>query len=112
MSSDSLKYSVNSKRDVRAEESGTNNSKDIRIEGFDIAIGEKVLIRGANITLSYGRRYGFVGRNGLGKTTLLRMIAEGQLKIPSHISLLHVEQEVVGDDTVALDSVLESDTVG
>lgn len=100
-----------SKKDVRAEESGTNNNKDIRIEGFDIAIGEKVLIRGANITLSYGRRYGFVGRNGLGKTTLLRMISEGQLKIPSHVSLLHVEQEVVGDDTIALDSVLESDTV-
>ena len=39
-------------------------------------------------------RYGFVGRNGLGKTTLLRMISEKQLLIPSHISVLHVEQEV------------------
>ena len=29
--------------------------------------------------------------------------------IPSHISILHVEQEVVGDDTPALQSVLESD---
>ena len=41
-------------------------------------------------------RYGFVGRNGLGKTTLLRMISEKQLMIPSHISVLHVEQEVGG----------------
>ena len=41
-----------------------------------------------------GCRYGFVGRNGLGKTTLLRMISEKQLMIPSHISVLHVEQEV------------------
>ena len=32
-----------------------------------------------------------------------------QLKIPSHISVLHVEQEVVGDDTKALQSVLECD---
>lgn len=38
------------------------------------------------------------------------MIASKQLKIPSHISILHVEQEVVGDDTVALQSVLECDT--
>lgn len=52
-----------------------------------------------------------MGRNGLGKTTLLRMIASKQLKIPSHISILHVEQEVVGDDTIALQSVLECDTV-
>ncbi len=37
-------------------------------------------------------------------------MCSGGLKIPSHISILHVEQEVVGDDTEALDSVLESDT--
>ncbi len=36
--------------------------------------------------------------------------SSGELCIPSHISLLHVEQEVTGDDTVALDSVLECDT--
>ena len=30
--------------------------------------------------------------------------------VPSHITILHVEQEVVGDDTQALDSVLECDT--
>ena len=35
----------------------------------------------------------------------------GQLRIPSHISILHVEQEVVGDDTPALQSVLECDFV-
>nr|QTW43718.1 ABCF3 [Eurytemora affinis] len=102
---------VISKKEVRAELSGNNNSKDIHLENFDITYGEKVLIRGADVTLAYGRRYGFVGRNGLGKTTVLRMISEKQLKIPSHISILHVEQEVVGDDTRAIDSVLESDIV-
>jgi ATP-binding cassette subfamily F protein 3 len=35
----------------------------------------------------------------------------GQLRIPSHISILHVEQEVVGDETAALESVLQCDTV-
>ena len=33
------------------------------------------------------------------------------MKIPSHISILHVEQEVVGDDTPALESVLQCDTL-
>lgn len=61
--------------------------------------------------LAFGRRYGLVGRNGLGKTTLLRMIFNRQLRIPSHISVLHVEQEVIGDDTPAIESVLECDTV-
>lgn len=70
----------------------------------------RVLLQNAELVLANGRRYGLVGRNGLGKSTLLRMISEKQLKIPSHISILHVEQEVVGDDTSALDSVLECDT--
>jgi hypothetical protein len=39
------------------------------------------------------------------------LACSGQLRIPSHISVLHVEQEVVGDDTPALESVLECDTV-
>lgn len=61
--------------------------------------------------LAFGRRYGLVGRNGLGKTTLLRMISNRQLHIPSHITVLHVEQEVVGDDTPAIQSVLECDLI-
>ena len=47
----------------------------------------------------------------MGKTTLLRAISKRELYIPSHVTVLHVEQEVVGDDTLATDSVLEADTV-
>ena len=36
-------------------------------------------------------------------------VCSGNLKIASHISVLHVEQEVTGDDTLALQSVLECD---
>ncbi len=65
---------VISKKDARAEAAGLT-SKDIRIENFDIAYGEKVLLKGADVTLVYGRRYGMVGRNGLGKSTMLKMIS-------------------------------------
>ncbi|XP_068150002.1 ATP-binding cassette sub-family F member 3 [Drosophila tropicalis] len=101
---------VTNKKNTKMDQKGLNRSMDIKIENFDLAFGEKVLLQNANLLLSFGRRYGLVGRNGLGKTTLLRMIAERQLQIPSHISVLHVEQEVVGDDTSAVDSVLECDT--
>lgn len=86
-------------------------TKDIKIEGFDVAFGEKVLLKNADLSLTFGRRYGLVGRNGLGKSTLLKMMSSRQLLIPSNLSILHVEQEVVGDETIALQSVLESDTV-
>ena len=51
-----------------------------------------VLLSSANLTLSYGRRYGLLGRNGVGKTTLLKTIARRELRLPSHLSILHVEQ--------------------
>ncbi|GAB1599407.1 ATP-binding cassette sub-family F member 3-like [Argonauta hians] len=97
------------RRDTKSDSAGSNKSYDIRIDNFDVSYGEKSLLVDASIHLVYGRRYGFVGRNGLGKTTVLQMISSGQLKIPSHITILHVEQEVVGDETLALQSVLESD---
>jgi len=97
------------KKDIKNDQSG--KVVDIRIENFDLAYGSKVLLANCNLIMAFGRRYGFVGRNGLGKTTLLRAISKRELYIPSHISVLHVEQEVRGDDTVAVDSVLEADTV-
>uniref|UniRef100_A0A670Z8G9 ATP binding cassette subfamily F member 3 n=1 Tax=Pseudonaja textilis TaxID=8673 RepID=A0A670Z8G9_PSETE len=100
-----------SKKENRLEMSGKNKSYDVRIENFDVSFGERVLLTGADLNLAYGRRYGLVGRNGLGKTTLLKMIASRNLRIPLHISILHVEQEVAGDETPALQSVLECDTV-
>ncbi|KAI5281765.1 ATP-binding cassette sub-family F member 3 isoform X1 [Manis pentadactyla] len=100
-----------SRKESRLESSGKNKSYDVRIENFDVSFGDRVLLTGADVNLAWGRRYGLVGRNGLGKTTLLKMLATRSLRVPSHISLLHVEQEVAGDDTPALQSVLESDTV-
>uniref|UniRef100_A0AAQ5YRM2 ATP-binding cassette sub-family F member 3 n=1 Tax=Amphiprion ocellaris TaxID=80972 RepID=A0AAQ5YRM2_AMPOC len=100
---------ASSKKDNRVDQSGKNRSYDIRIENFDVSFGERCLLQGAELSLASGRRYGLIGRNGLGKTTLLKMLASRNLRVPGHISILHVEQEVAGDETAALQSVLESD---
>ncbi|XP_078420530.1 ATP-binding cassette sub-family F member 3 isoform X1 [Cetorhinus maximus] len=102
---------ASNKKESRLEASGKNKSYDIKIENFDVSYGDRSLLTGADLHLAYGRRYGLVGRNGLGKTTLLKMMSARSLRVPSHISILHVEQEVVGDETQALQSVLECDTV-
>ncbi|XP_056139288.1 ATP-binding cassette sub-family F member 3 [Lampris incognitus] len=102
---------ASSKKDSRVDQSGKSRSYDIRIENFDVSFGERSLLQGAELSLASGRRYGLIGRNGLGKTTLLKMLASRSLRVPAHISILHVEQEVAGDDTRALQSVLESDTM-
>ncbi|SMQ46514.1 unnamed protein product [Zymoseptoria tritici ST99CH_1A5] len=86
-----------------------SKSKDIKVDGIDISIGGKRILTDTNLTLAYGRRYGLVGQNGIGKSTLLRALAKREVSIPTHISILHVEQEISGDDTPALQAVLDAD---
>ncbi|KAF9808804.1 hypothetical protein IEO21_07732 [Rhodonia placenta] len=89
--------------------SAKNKSKDIHLANIDVNFGSNRILSGASLTLAYGRRYGLIGRNGVGKSTLLRHIAMRDVPIPSHITILFVEQEIVGDDTTALESVLKAD---
>lgn len=84
-------------------------SKDIFILSFDISVGGRTLIKDSTLKILYGRRYGLVGRNGSGKSTLLRNMSLRELDVPKHLNILHVAQEVVGDDTPVLQSVLETD---
>ncbi|KAJ2394684.1 ATP-binding cassette, regulator of translational elongation [Coemansia sp. RSA 2559] len=83
--------------------------KDVKINNFDISYAGKRILTNADLHLVYGRRYGLIGRNGIGKSTLLRNIAYRELAVPTYISILFVEQEMAGDDTPAIRSVLKAD---
>ncbi|KJH46985.1 ABC transporter, ATP-binding protein [Dictyocaulus viviparus] len=88
----------------------TENSMDIKVENFDISAQGKLLFNKAALTIVYGRKYGLVGPNGMGKTTLLKHIASRRLHgIPEHIDLLYCEQEIAVDSTSAIDTVVKSD---
>lgn len=69
-------------------------SKDIKLDNIDISISGLRILTDAAFTLAYGRRYGLVGQNGIGKSTLLRALSRREIPIPTHVSILHVEQEV------------------
>ena len=86
-----------------------SKSKDIKVEGVDVTIGGKRILSDTTLTMAFGRRYGLVGQNGIGKSTLLRALSRRDLAIPTHITILHVEQEITGDDTLALQAVLDAD---
>ncbi|CAD1809894.1 unnamed protein product [Candida parapsilosis] len=90
--------------------SSAGKSKDIKIDNIDLYVGDgQRILSEASLTLAYGRRYGLVGQNGIGKSTLLRALSRRELNVPKHITILHVEQEIRGDDTPALQSVLDAD---
>jgi ATP-binding cassette subfamily F protein 1 len=85
------------------------NSLDVTIPSFTISAYNKNLFVNASLTISHGRHYGLVGPNGKGKSTLLKMIASGDLQIPPRVDCLYVEQEVQADSTRAIDAVLRAD---
>ncbi|CAF3326930.1 unnamed protein product [Rotaria socialis] len=82
---------------------------DIKIENFSISARGNDLFVNANLNIANGRRYGLVGPNGMGKTTLLKHIANRQLGIPPNIDVLLCEQEVQADEKSALEILLIAD---
>ncbi|XP_067635499.1 ATP-binding cassette sub-family F member 1 [Eurosta solidaginis] len=82
---------------------------DIKIENFTISAKGNDLFVNANLLIAHGRRYGLVGPNGHGKTTLLRHIATRAFAIPPNIDVLLCEQEVIATDKTAIDTILEAD---
>mmetsp|Transcript_27727 Transcript_27727/g.50043 ORF Transcript_27727/g.50043 Transcript_27727/m.50043 type:complete len:1266 (+) Transcript_27727:123-3920(+) len=54
-----------------------DEGEDICHTEFSLAYGGKILLHNTPFRLKRGRRYGLVGKNGVGKTTLMRNIACG-----------------------------------
>jgi len=88
---------------------GAVSATDIKVHNLTIRAKGKILLEGASLAVTAGRRYGLVGPNGKGKSTLLRMVARRQVPIPDGLDVLLVEQEVVGDATPALQAVVAAD---
>lgn len=60
----------------------------------DTQIRQRELLRDADLRLAAGKRYGLLGPNGRGKSTLLRFLAARELPVPAAVDVLLVEQEV------------------
>ncbi len=87
----------------------------LHINDITLRLGPRVLFDKASAALPEGARIGFVGRNGTGKTTLFKMIADelapdtGDLSIPKQMKMGRVEQEAPGGPGSLIDFVLAAD---
>uniref|UniRef100_A0A8D2IWC7 ATP-binding cassette sub-family F member 1 n=1 Tax=Varanus komodoensis TaxID=61221 RepID=A0A8D2IWC7_VARKO len=99
-----------SQAEMSSRQAMLENASDIKLEKFSISAHGKELFVNADLFIVAGRRYGLVGPNGKGKTTLLKHIANRALSIPPNIDVLLCEQEVIADETPAVQAVLKADT--
>ena len=85
------------------------NELSYRIEG-------RPILEGATAGIPTGHKVGLVGRNGTGKTTLLRIIAgeihpdDGALTVPRGSRIGYVQQEAPGGEASLIEWVLAADT--
>ena len=77
--------------------------------------GTDLLFSGASFTVHQGRKVGFIGANGAGKTSLFKLILgeleidEGSLEYPPGTRIAHLEQEAPASSEIALTYVLAGD---
>jgi ATP-binding cassette, subfamily F, member 1 len=71
------------------------NEEGIIINNFNLAYGEKVLYKDATIKLLKGGRYGFIGENGKGKSSVLKVVKDIYIQSINmlNINILYVNQE-------------------
>jgi ATP-binding cassette, subfamily F, member 3 len=87
----------------------------LRITRLTYRIAGRVLFDGADATVTAGQRVGLVGRNGTGKTTLLRLIAgeiepdSGTIETPVRWRIGVMAQEAPSGARSLLDTVLDAD---
>lgn len=84
-------------------------SRDVKIENFSITFHGVELLTDTKLELNCGRRYGLLGLNGCGKSTMLETIGSRDIPIPQHIDIFHLKNEMEASDKTALECVMEVD---
>ena len=85
-----------------------NLNMDIHIENITLAAGNADDLE-RRAAAGVRRALRLVGRNGVGKSTLLRAITSGEVQMPDFLFTIHVEQEIQGDDRTVLQTILQVD---
>ena len=87
----------------------------LEISDLTFRFGSRALFDGANAFLSAGWKVGLVGRNGTGKSTLLKLIKDeaqkgsGSIRLQRGARMGFVAQEVAASDEALIDVVLAAD---
>jgi ATP-binding cassette subfamily F protein 3 len=82
--------------------------------------GARVLLSDVSLTIQPGERWGIVGRNGSGKSSLLALVLgtrdesglhtdQGEVQLSPALALAHVAQETPAVDRSAIDYVIDGD---
>jgi len=84
-------------------------SRDIKIDNFSVTFHGAEMLQDTKLELSCGRRYGLIGANGSGKSSLLAVLGNREVPIQDHIDIYYLSREVPASSKTALEAVMEAD---
>ncbi|XP_064613584.1 LOW QUALITY PROTEIN: ATP-binding cassette sub-family F member 2-like [Liolophura sinensis] len=85
------------------------DSRDVHIDGLSITFHGSELLSDTKMELNVGRRYGLIGLNGCGKSSLLACIGSREIPVPEHVDIYLLRREMPPSDKTALQCVIECD---
>eukprot|EP00930_Biecheleria_cincta_P053053 TRINITY_DN383_c0_g1_i1.p1 TRINITY_DN383_c0_g1~~TRINITY_DN383_c0_g1_i1.p1 ORF type:complete len:640 (+),score=163.43 TRINITY_DN383_c0_g1_i1:98-1921(+) len=80
---------------------------DVKIEQFSMSVYGKEFIKDTKLELNFGRRYGLIGMNGAGKSTMLAAVAAREVPIPEHIDIWYLDNEAKPESISAVQAVVD-----
>eukprot|EP00914_Ancora_sagittata_P008703 GHVO01016869.1.p1 GENE.GHVO01016869.1~~GHVO01016869.1.p1 ORF type:complete len:572 (+),score=74.79 GHVO01016869.1:119-1834(+) len=87
------------------------DSRDVHIQGLTITFHGAELLSDTKLELNCGRRYGLIGLNGCGKSSLLSALGNRELPVPDQIDIFHLRREQPASEKTALQCVMEVDEI-
>jgi ATP-binding cassette subfamily F protein 2 len=81
----------------------------VAFKNFSLVFQGKRLVNDTRLELVDRRRYGLVGANGCGKSSLLCAIGQRELAVPPHIDIYHLVAEVPVSDLTPMEIVSACD---
>lgn len=84
-------------------------SRDIKVANFSITFFGCELLQDTMLELNCGRRYGVIGLNGCGKSSLLAVLGNREVPIPDHMDIFYLTREIPASTKSALQCVMEVD---
>ncbi|PKL82912.1 MAG: ABC transporter [Ignavibacteriae bacterium HGW-Ignavibacteriae-3] len=94
-------------------------NKVVELKNISVRLGGKDLIKGLTFNFEPGRKLGIVGKNGVGKTTLLKVIlgslepAAGKIELGEKTEFNYIDQSrlILNDDDTVLNAIGEGSDI-
>jgi len=84
-------------------------SMNVKIDQLTVTFHGREIVTDTVLEINQGHRYGLIGLNGSGKSTILQAIYHREMPIPDHIDMYLLSREMVASEETALKAVCNVD---